>query len=268
MARVSVIIGIYNCAPTLVEALDSLYAQTFQDFKIILCEDGSSDNTYQVAADYASKHDNIILIRNEKNMGLAMSLNNGLKVAKGDIIVRMDSDDIAYPERISKQVDFMEQRPDIDVVGSWVSEFIDTPENEISTRKVPELSEGIYEFGKSRNPMNHPSVAFRRDRVMEHGGYTHFWLFEDYCLWAQLLVKGYRFYNFQESLLWFRISADMFARRGGWKYAITEQKFQFYLHGIGYISFAMMLKNCIIRFSGRIIPNSIRRFMYYRFMRR
>lgn len=270
---VSVLISTYyKEKPEWLDAsLHSIYTnQTRKPDEIVLVQDGPLTSELQavISTWKATLGDKLTIVVNEKNMGLAMSLNNGLKVAKGDIIVRMDSDDIAYPERISKQVDFMEQRPDIDVVGSWVSEFIDTPENEISTRKVPELSEGIYEFGKSRNPMNHPSVAFRRDRVMEHGGYTHFWLFEDYCLWAQLLVKGYRFYNFQESLLWFRISADMFARRGGWKYAITEQKFQFYLHGIGYISFAMMLKNCIIRFSGRIIPNSIRRFMYYRFMRR
>ena len=70
MARISVIMGIYNCASTLVEALDSLYAQTYQDFKIILCEDGSTDNTYEVAKGYADQHDNIILLRNERNMGL------------------------------------------------------------------------------------------------------------------------------------------------------------------------------------------------------
>ena len=73
--RISVIIGIYNCASTLVEALDSLYAQTYQNFKIILCEDGSGDNTYQIAKDYASKHDNIVLLKNEKNMGLNSTLN-------------------------------------------------------------------------------------------------------------------------------------------------------------------------------------------------
>ena len=75
MARISVIMGIYNCAPTLVEALDSLYAQTYKDFKIILCEDGSSDNTYEVARQYADSHDNIVLIRNDKNMGLNYTLN-------------------------------------------------------------------------------------------------------------------------------------------------------------------------------------------------
>ena len=74
--------GIYNCASTLVEALDSLYAQTYQDFKIILCEDGSSDNTYEVARQYAQQHDNIVLLRNERNMGLNYTLNRCLEKAQ------------------------------------------------------------------------------------------------------------------------------------------------------------------------------------------
>ena len=90
--RISVIIGIYNCASTLVEALDSLYAQTYQNFKIILCEDGSGDNTYQIAKDYASKHDNIVLLKNEKNMGLNYTLNHCLEYADTELIARMDGD--------------------------------------------------------------------------------------------------------------------------------------------------------------------------------
>ena len=87
MARVSVIMGIYNCASTLVEALDSLYKQTYQDFIIILCEDGSTDNTYQVASDYAATRDNIVLLRNEQNMGLNYTLNRCLEVVDTEYIV-------------------------------------------------------------------------------------------------------------------------------------------------------------------------------------
>ena len=81
MARISVIMGIYNCASTLVEALDSLYAQTYKDFKIILCEDGSTDNTYEIAKQFSSWHDNIVLLKNECNMGLNFTLNRCLEYA-------------------------------------------------------------------------------------------------------------------------------------------------------------------------------------------
>jgi glycosyltransferase involved in cell wall biosynthesis len=138
---VSVLISTYyKEKPEWLDAsLHSIYTnQTRKPDEIVLVQDGPLTPELQVVISTwkTALGDKLTIVVNEKNMGLAMSLNNGLKVAKGDIIVRMDSDDIAYPERISKQVYFMEQHPDIDVVGSWVSEFIDTPENEISTRKV------------------------------------------------------------------------------------------------------------------------------------
>ena len=99
--------GIYNCASTLQEALDSLYAQTYQDFEIILCEDGSKDNTYEIALENQKQHDNIVLLRNPHNMGLNQTLNNCLAVAKGEYIARMDGDDLCNPTRFEKQVKFL-----------------------------------------------------------------------------------------------------------------------------------------------------------------
>ena len=99
--------GIYNCAPTLAEALDSLYAQTYQDFKIILCDDGSTDNTYEVARHYADSHDNIVLVRNERNMGLNYTLNHCLRYADTEYCARMDGDDISLPTRFEKEINFL-----------------------------------------------------------------------------------------------------------------------------------------------------------------
>ena len=115
--RISVIMGIYNCANTLVEALDSLYAQTCQDFKIILCEDGSTDDTYQVAADYAARHDNIVLIRNERNMGLNHTLNRCLELADTEYVARMDGDDISLPSRFEKEINFRDKHPEYAIVS-------------------------------------------------------------------------------------------------------------------------------------------------------
>ena len=111
MARISVLIGIYNCASTLVEALDSLYAQTFKDFKVILCEDGSTDNTYDVAEKYAQSHDNIILLRNEGNMGLNYTLNRCLEYADTEYVARMDGDDISLPHRLETEINFLDAHP-------------------------------------------------------------------------------------------------------------------------------------------------------------
>ena len=110
--------GIYNCAATLQEALDSLYAQTFQDFEIILCDDGSKDDTYAVALENQSQHPNIVLLRNEQNLGLNATLNKCLAAAKGKYIARMDGDDISLSTRFEKQVKFLDEHPEYAVVSA------------------------------------------------------------------------------------------------------------------------------------------------------
>ena len=117
MARISVLMGIYNCAPYLQEALDSLYAQTYQDFKIILCDDGSKDETYAIAQRNAEEHDNIVLIRNEKNMGLNYTLNHCLEYADTEYCARMDGDDISLPTRFEEEIKFLDEHPEYAVVS-------------------------------------------------------------------------------------------------------------------------------------------------------
>ena len=116
--KVSVVMGIYNCASTLQEALDSLYAQTLQDFEIVLCDDGSIDKTYEIAKQNADTHPNIKLIRNEKNSGLNITLNNCLKIAEGKYIARMDGDDISLPTRFEKEATFLDEHPEYAIVST------------------------------------------------------------------------------------------------------------------------------------------------------
>ncbi|MDE7496758.1 MAG: glycosyltransferase, partial [Muribaculaceae bacterium] len=117
--RISVIIGIYNCAPTLAEALDSLLAQTYQSFKVILCDDGSKDDTVKVASEYVANYpDKFILIRNERNMGLNFTLNHCLEYADTEYVARMDGDDISLPERFEKEITFLDSHPEIAIVST------------------------------------------------------------------------------------------------------------------------------------------------------
>ena len=178
----------------------------------------------------------------------------------------MDTDDIAKPDRFEKQVKFMVEHPNIDACSAWIDEFIGDKNNIISQRTLPETPEELYLFGKSRNPLNHPCVMFRKKAVLAAGGYQHFPLFEDYYLWVRMLMNGSQIYNLQESLLYFRSSAEMFKRRGGFKYALTEMKFQKVLYGIGYINLTQLIKNCTTRFIARIIPNKLREILYKRIL--
>lgn len=210
--RISVLMGIYNCADTLPEAIDSLLAQTYQGFKLILCDDGSTDNTYQVAKEYADKHDNIILIKNEQNIKLAATLNHCLEYADTEYIARMDGDDLSMPTRFEKQIKFLDEHPEYAVVSSPMIYFDET---------------GDWGFGKSnptpsietfkRNAPHPHAPAMVRTAVMkEVGGYTdtkRTIRVEDYDLWYKIYKAGYRGFNLSEHLYKMRDDQNAMARR-------------------------------------------------------
>ena len=105
--KVSILMGIYNCADTLSDAIDSIIKQTYVNWELILCDDGSQDDTYQVALKYQEKYpDKIILLKNKKNIRLAASLNRCAQYATGEYVARMDGDDLSLPNRFEKQVFF------------------------------------------------------------------------------------------------------------------------------------------------------------------
>jgi len=204
--------GIYNCAPTLAEALDSLYAQTFQDFKIILCEDGSTDDTYNVAKSYADKHDNIVLVRNEKNMGLNYTLNHCLEYADTEYCARMDGDDISLPTRFAKEVEFLDAHPEYAIVTTPMKHFD---------------KNGIYRVGKGGfepkltdfpkySPFCHAPCMVRTEAYRAVGGYTvaeNLLREEDYHLWIKMYQKGFRGYTLKEPLYMMRDDRNAAKRR-------------------------------------------------------
>lgn len=210
--RVSVIIGIYNCAPTLVEALDSLYAQTYQNFKIILCEDGSSDNTYEVAQQYASQHDNIILIRNAKNMGLNYTLNRCLELVDTEYVARMDGDDISLPERFEKEVRFLDEHHEYAFVSAPMIYFDE--QGEFKRGKQFNNPTGL-DFLNGRT-FCHAPVMMRRTAYEAVGGYTvsdYLLRLEDQHLWYKLYSQGYKGYCLEEPLYMMRDDRNATRRR-------------------------------------------------------
>lgn len=250
------------------QSLDSVFNQTLLPDEVVLVLDGPiTEELKSVVEEFESKYSTLKIVPLAENGGLGKALNEGLKHCSFDLVARMDTDDIAKPERFEKQMSTFASNPEIQVVSCWIDEFIDNTDNVVSIRKLPEFPFEIYEYGKKRCPVNHPSVMFRKKAVELAGGYRHFPLMEDYYLWVRLLLNGEKFYNIQESLLYFRTTEDTFKRRGGLKHAIDEVKFQYHIHRLGYTSFGRFLKNFSIRFSTRVVPNSVREFIYKKFLR-
>ena len=157
------------------------------------------------------------LIRLPENRMLGRALQTGLKYCGGELIARMDTDDIARPERLKLQEEYMSMHPEISACGGEIAEF----EEEgvvIRVKHMPESPEEIRRYGKIRNPLNHMTVMFRKDAVEQTGGYQHFPLLEDYHLWSRMLAGGAQFGNLPEVLVEARIGSDFAKKRGGWQY--------------------------------------------------
>ncbi len=222
MARISVLMGIYNCAPYLQEALDSLYAQTYQDFKIILCDDGSRDDTYAIAQKNAAEHNNIVLIRNEKNMGLNYTLNHCLEYADTEYCARMDGDDISLPTRFETEIKFLDENPKYAIVSCPMIYFDEN--GEFGRGKgggEPTTESFIY-----GSPHCHAPCLVRTEAYKAVEGYTvspKLLRVEDYHLWLKMYAHGYHGYNLSECLYAMRDNREAVKRRT-WKGSINNMR--------------------------------------------
>lgn len=267
--KISVLISVYNKEnPLFLDAsLNSIINQTIQPDEIILIEDGPLTKELElVIIKYKSIYKSLKNIHLEKNQGLAKALNEGLKHCKNELIARMDSDDIAKPTRLAKQLEIFLKFPNIDICSSWIEEFQNSTDNILAIKKLPEKHENIIKYAKHRCPINHPAVMYKKNAVLSVGGYDGFP--EDYRLWIKMIMKGYKFYNIQESLLFFRFSPDMIKRRGGRKYALNDIKSQIDFYKMGFLSFHDTIYNIVIRVIVRIFPNRIRTYIYKQLLRK
>ena len=210
--KVSILMGAYNCGGTLAAAVRSIMKQTYKNWELIICDDGSKDNTYETAERLAAEDDRIIVIRNETNLGLNVTLNNCLKQASGDYVARMDGDDECLPDRFEKQVRFLRENPEFDIVSSWMSLFDES--GEWGMQKTPEYPTPAQVVTGS--PICHAPVMIRRECIDRAGGYSeesYTLRVEDVDLWIRLYSMGCRAYNIQEPLYRMRNDKNAFSRR-------------------------------------------------------
>lgn len=270
MKEISVLMSVYSKERPdyLKAALDSVFNQTVPPSEVVLVEDGLLPNELEaVVCDYEKAHREMKVVRCAENRGLGRALNTGLKHCSCELVARMDTDDISMPHRFERQLEIFEEHPEVDVCSAWMSEFEVSPDKLTAIKRLPETSDELYEYGKRRNPVNHPVVMFRKRGVMENGSYRDYPLFEDYFLWVRMITNGCHFYTIQEPLLYFRASHEMYARRGGWQYAFIEARLQFLFYGLRYIGVKIFLQNLIVRFITRVMPRKLRAWLYKKRLR-
>lgn len=199
MCKISILMGIYNCEDTLPRAIDSVINQTYTEWELILCDDASTDNTYGIAQKYRDRYpEKIILIQNECNMRLAATLNHCLEYATGKYVSRMDGDDEILPERFEKQVEYLEDHPEIDLVGTAVLRINNEKRFLLGSVENPDR------FSMRRKPPFHHATILTYKYVYDRlGGYTvaeRTRRAEDQDLWFRFYREGFKGDNLKDAL--------------------------------------------------------------------
>lgn len=215
--------GIYNCDSTLTEAIESILHQTYTEWQLILCDDGSTDNTFQIAEQYFKLYpEKIVLLRNNDNKGLNKTLNYCLEYATGEFIARMDGDDISLPTRLEEEVKFLENHPEYAIVSTPMIYFDEDGDYRIGKGgKEPQrcdLPKGT--------PFCHATCLVRSEAYKIVKGYSvskNRMRVEDWDLWIRMYEAGYKGYVLENALYKMRDDRNAYKRRK-FKYRINEAK--------------------------------------------
>ncbi len=262
--NVSVLISVYRKENPvfLSHAIDSIQKQTLPVAEIILVKDGPlSPELDKTINQYQNRFKNLKVIELLVNQGLGKALAHGLSFCNYELVARMDTDDIASPNRIQKQAEFMMSHPEVVVLGTQIYEFSQVPEDANRIKQVPESFSKVKKFAKLRNPINHPTVMFRKSKILAVGSYKDMPFFEDYYLWLRVLKKGYIIENLDEPLLYFRTGA-MLERRRGASYFKYEYQFFKQILAEGLLSYSNVFLMILTRLPFRFLPSPLLVLLY------
>lgn len=252
------------------QSIESMLVQTIIPDQIVIVKDGPLTNELdEVINKFDAKFPelfNIVVL--EKNMGLGKALNEGLKACRNELVARMDSDDLCKNNRCELQLQKFQENADLSIVGTAVDEF-DLDINKINATKTAlETDNEIKKYMRSRNPMNHPTVMFKKSDVEKVGGYQDMHFNEDYYLWVRMALANMLFANINESLVLMRVTIDTYGRRGGYKYYKTQKKLNKFMLKNKMISHFEYHKNNLIKFIIRVLmPKKLRKHLYIRALR-
>lgn len=242
------------------KSLACILSQSVLPEEVVLVEDGLfTEGLHEVITHYQKEYPALFRIFSfEENRGLCPSLRDGVTLCKNELIARMDSDDLCAPNRCELQLKKFLENPELDVVGCWENEFWNSEERPFATHKVPEFHSEIFKYMKKRCGLLHPTVFYKKKAVLKAGNYRSCYLFEDYDLFARMLLSGAKAYNIQESLYFLRVNPDLFRRRGGLKYAKTILEFKFGLWRKGFFSIGNFVIGGFGHAAVCLLPNSLR----------
>lgn len=270
--KFSVLLSVYikEKPEHLKESLDSITInQTITPNEIIIVRDGQlNDNLDKVLTHYERQYPKVVkCVGYKNNRGLGFALNFGLKQCSNELIFRMDTDDIAFPDRFEKQIEVYKSNPSAVIFGSFIEEFNYKIGDLKRFRNVPVTAKEIDRAKFKKNPFNHMSVGFIKSKVIEAGSYFDIPGYEDYYLWLRILHTN-NGVNLNKPLVYARVGNNMIARRQGFSFFLKELNFQKLLKQEKIITCSRFVKNVFIRGLPRLLPRKILFILYSTFLRK
>jgi glycosyltransferase involved in cell wall biosynthesis len=246
--------------------LSSTTAQTRPPDEVVLVQDGPVPD--ELAAEIKHLADALPMpvrhLELPANVGLGPALDAGLAASSHEIVARMDADDVSLPDRFEKQVALIEAGAEI--VGSGLLEFGESVDDVVGRRTPPTDPDVIRRVIRFRDPFNHPTVVYRRSAVLAAGGYTDMALLEDYLLFTRMVEGGAKPANLPEPLVYYRVGAGAYARRGGTALLRSELRLQRRFRELGITSRREYLRNVAVRGGYRLVPEGVRKVAYRRLL--
>lgn len=245
-------------------AMESVFNQTRMPDEVVLFVDGPiSETTSKIIDKYKNQYEFFKVIRSEKNVGHGNARRACMEACSNELTALMDADDICVRDRFEKQIKAFEENKELSIVGGQIEEFIDTKENTVGKRSVPLGDSEIKEYMKKRCPMNQVTVMFKKSDINNVGGYIDWYCEEDYYLWIRMAEANLKFCNLPDNLVYVRVGNEMYRRRGGWKYFVSEAKLQKYMRKHGFIGIGRYLINVGERFVLQVLmPNGLRGWIF------
>lgn len=251
------------------QSINSVLRQTCRPTEIVLVKDGPLTEELEAVLKKADVENPGLFrfVPLAENVGLGKALARGVNECSYELIARMDTDDIAVPDRFERQLKEFELEPKLDICGSHIKEFETDIKYPTGARKVPIQDYDIKEYQKRRDAFNHMTVMYKKSKVLAAGNYQHALLMEDSLLWVNMIMAGANCKNIDDYLVYARADSNMIERRGGFSYFLKYKQGRKCIMDTGYISIWDYYYTLMVQFVVAIIPNGVRKVVFRKLLR-
>ncbi len=252
------------------QCMESMLRQTVLPDEIVIVKDGplTAELENTLAEYVAADPERYTIVPLEKNVGLGLALAEGILHCRNELVARMDTDDISADDRFEKQLCAFADHPEIDICGGQIAEFEGSIDNIVARRTVPTDHASIVRYQKRRDAFNHVTVMFKKSAVLRAGNYQSALLMEDTMLWANMIMAGAQCMNLEDTLVFVRVGADMFERRGGWKYFLKYKEGRKKVYDTGFISRWDYDYTLMVQLVVALMPQKLRGFVFKKILHR